>query len=175
METAVLGLGNQVRADDSIGIRIVRELERLFGGQGISVMTSTSGLDVLVLFEGYERAIIIDAVQTEGGKAGQVYRIEPGQLDTARATGTAHTMDIVAALELGNKLGLNLPGSVVIFGVEVQDTESITESCTPEVERAIPACISLVLEELSRNSSPHDPVRSASVASPGKQQLPGDV
>ncbi len=157
MKTAVLGLGNPVRADDSVGIRIARDLEHRIGGQGISVMTSTSGLDVLVLLEGYERAIIIDAVRTEGGKAGRVYRIEPGHLAPERATGMTHTMDVVAALELGNKLGLNLPGSVVIFGIEAQDTESITESCTPEVERAIPDCISLVLAELPRNTSNSSP------------------
>ncbi len=154
MRNAVLGIGNPVRADDSVGIRIARGLEHRLEGRDTTVMeTSTSGLDVLVLLEGYERAIIIDAVQTGSGKVGQVYRIEPKQLDPARASITTHTMDIVAALELGNKLGLNLPGSVIIFGVEVQDIDSIGECCTPEVERAIPACISLVLAELARSTS----------------------
>jgi Ni,Fe-hydrogenase maturation factor len=47
---------------------------------------------------------------------------------------------------------LPLPAETVIFAVEVADVTPLRESCTPEVEEAIPKAVSLVLGELARQA-----------------------
>jgi len=113
------------------------------------VETNADGLGLLDLVSGYERVIIVDAIQTQEGKAGQVYRLGLPDLATPHHFSGTHSIDLVTALELGTKLGLAVPREVIIFAVEVADVSTFSEECTPEVERAIPEVIGLVLGELS--------------------------
>ena len=99
---------------------------------------------------GYERAIIIDAIQTKCGQPGQIYRLEPGSFVATRHSANPHSVDFATALELGEKLGLALPREMVIFGIEVAEVNSFSEECTPEVAAAIPVCVETVLQELVR-------------------------
>ncbi len=155
MKTLVLGLGNAILCDDSVGLQVTRALaSRLDHQQEVTVIEANiAGLDILDQLTGYEKAIIIDAIQTKGGKAGQVYRLEPGVFDVTRHTTTSHNVNFATALELGRQLGLPLPRQIVIFGIEVANTNTFSEECTPEVERAIPHCVEMVLHELDDNSN----------------------
>ncbi len=107
-------------------------------------------MDLVEMLTGYDRAILIDAIQTDGGKPGQVYRTTPESLRTGRLTSASHTLDISSALELGRKLGLPVPSEVVIFAVEAADVDSFSEECTPEVARAVPVCVDMVVREVER-------------------------
>ena len=69
MKTLVLGLGNPILSDDGVGLRVARAVESQLSQQEITVMeTSMGGLSLLDLLTGYDRAIIIDAIQTRGGR-----------------------------------------------------------------------------------------------------------
>ena len=135
--------------DDSIGISVARALRGKVVQPDVDVVTaSIAGLDVLELIAGYEQAIIVDAIQTPDGKAGRVYRLEPENLETT-CQNTPHDLDFIAALKLGNKLGLDLPRKVAIFAVEASDTSPSGERCTPGVEAAIPLCVDMITNELN--------------------------
>jgi len=150
-KTLILGLGNSLLCDDGVGIYVAAELKNRVDRPGITVMeTGVAGLSLLDLLVGYDRAIIVDAIQTVGGKAGQIYRLEPKAFDTALHTASAHGIDFTTALEFGKKLGLPLPQQIIIFAVEVSDISTFSEECTPEVTRAIPTCVEMVLRELKR-------------------------
>ena len=148
-KTLVLGLGNPILSDDSVGLRIARVLEGTLKQQEVTVMeVSLAGLNLLELLVGFDKAILVDAIQTIGGKAGQIYRLEPEAFDTIRRAATSHDINFTAALELGKKLGLALPQQIVIFAVEVKNVSSFSEDCTPEVECAIPVVADMVTREL---------------------------
>ena len=150
-KTLILGLGNSLLCDDGVGIYVAAELKNRVDRPEITVMeTGVAGLSLLDLLVGYDRAIIVDAIQTVGGKAGQIYRLEPKAFDTALHTASAHGIDFTTALEFGKKLGLPLPQQIIIFAVEVSDISTFSEECTPEVTRAIPTCVEMVLRELKR-------------------------
>ena len=149
MKTLILGLGNPILSDDSVGLRVARELEGRFNQSDVTVMeTSVAGLDFLDLLVGYDRAIIVDAIQTEGGEVGQVYRFDPGVFDDTRHASTPHDVNFATALELGNRLGLDLPQRITIFAIEVQNVSCYSEECTSEVMAAIPVCITKIIKEL---------------------------
>jgi hydrogenase maturation protease len=143
-------MGNPLLCDDGVGLRVAAELKDRVEQPEITVMeTGVAGLSLLDLLVGYERAIIIDAIQTVGGKAGQIYRLDPKAFDTALHTASAHGIDFTTALEFGKKLGLPLPQQIIIFAIEASDVSTFNEECTPEVKRAVPVCVEMVLRELN--------------------------
>ena len=150
MKTLILGLGNPILGDDNVGLHVAQALEDRLNRPEVTVMeTGMAGLGFLDLLVGYDRAIIIDGVQTAGGKAGQIYRLKPDAFNATRHTGTPYDVNFTTALELGNRLGLPLPQQLIIFAIEVENVSSFSEECTPEVERAIPLCVETVIEELN--------------------------
>ena len=154
MKTLVLGLGNPILSDDGVGLRVAGALEGRLDPQEVTVMeTSMAGLSLLDLLAGYDRAIIIDAIQSLGGKAGQIYRLDPEALDGTRHAASPHDVNFSAALELGKRLRLALPRQIVIFAIEVADASTFSEECTPEVKRAIPVCVDMIIEELNGDSN----------------------
>jgi len=149
MKTLVLGLGNPILSDDGVGLRIAEELEGRVDQQEVTVMeTSVAGLSLLDMLAGYDKAIMIDAVQTVGGQAGRIYRLDPEALDFTRHAASPHDVNFATALELGKRLGLPLPREIVIFAVEVADASTFSEECTPEVKQAIPVCAKMIIQEL---------------------------
>ena len=150
-KTLILGMGNSLLSDDGVGLYVVAELKNRLNEPAITIMeTGVAGLSILDLLVGYDRAIIIDAIQTADGKAGQIYRLGPEAFDTTRRTATSHDVDLTTALALGKKLKLALPQKIVIFAIEALDVSSFKEECTPEVKQAIPTCVEMVLEEIKR-------------------------
>lgn len=152
MKTLILGLGNSILSDDGVGPRVARELEDKVDRESVTVMeTGLSGLSLLDLLVGYDRAIIVDAIQTVGGKAGQIRRLDLEALDSTRHSVSPHDVNLATALELGRRLGLALPKDISIFAVEAEDVSNFGEECTPAVRRAIPVCAEMVLDELGRS------------------------
>jgi len=150
MKTLILGLGNLILSDDGVGIRVAEELKGRLNQPEVTVMeTSLAGLSLLDLLVNFDRAIIIDTIQTKRGKVGQVYRLEPGAFDATQHAATPHDVNFATALELGNRLGLPLPRQIIIFAIEVKDITTFSEKCTPKVEQVIPVVTDMVIQELN--------------------------
>jgi len=149
LKTLILGLGNPLRCDDGVGNKVAQILGKEIDDSEVTVIeTNAVGLGLLDLLKDYQRAIIIDAIQTREGKPGQVHRLSLQDLGTLHHLPTTHDVDLATAVELGTKLGLKLPREVTIFAIEVADIITFSEECTPQIERAIPRVVKLVLREL---------------------------
>jgi len=133
MKTIVLGIGNPVLTDDSIGIKVAEQLSGLFD---IRVLTTT-GLDVIDAILGYERAYIVDGVSL-GVEPGTIMELSPEELMAdLEFTGT-HNLHLGAALHLGYRLFRpEMPREIKILAVEVKDAVNFGRHCTPAVEAAI--------------------------------------
>jgi len=153
MKTLILGLGNPILSDDGVGNRVAKELEgKLAQRQDVAVMeTSLSGLSLIDLLAGYDKAIIVDAIQTAEGKVGQIYRLSPDAFNNTRHASSPHDVNFATALELGNKLGIAMPKQIVVYAVEVADTSTFSEQFTPKVKQAIPKCVKTIIKELNVN------------------------
>ena len=151
MKTLILGLGNPILSDDSVGFRIAQALMGRFDEEEVMVMESDlAGLSLLDLLLGYDKVIIVDSIQTRGGKVGQVYRLSPEDFAATRHAVSPHDVNLITALELGKRLGLDMPKEIVIFAIEVQDVITFSESCTTRVESAIPKVVEMVAEEVGK-------------------------
>jgi hydrogenase maturation protease len=149
MKTLVLGLGNPILTDDAAGLRVARAVrERLNHPDVFIEEAGVGGLELLEILTGYDKAIIIDAIQTPGLKAGQIHKLDTSVLDATRHAATPHDINFATALELGKRLGIKLPKDITIFAIEVEDVTSFGEKCTPQVEKAVPICAEMVMREL---------------------------
>ena len=149
MKTLVLGLGNQILSDDGVGIRVAHEVANQLSNPQVTVAeTSAAGLSLLDSIVGYDKVIIIDAIQTEKGEAGQIYRMGTADFSLTKHLSSPHQINLVTALELGKMLNLAMPQEITVFAVEAKDITSFSEKCTPEVEKAIPEVVKMVLQEL---------------------------
>jgi len=149
MKTLVLGLGNPILSDDGVGIQVAHEVaDQLSNPQVAVAETSAAGLSLLDCLVGYDNVIIIDAIQTEKGEAGQIYRMGAEDFSLTKHFSSPHQINLATALELGKMLNLEMPRQITVFAVEAKDITSFSEKCTPEVERAIPEVVKMVLEDL---------------------------
>jgi hydrogenase maturation protease len=149
MKTLVLGLGNPILTDDGVGIEVVRALKpRVDDPQVTLHESSLGGLNLLDILVGYDRAIIVDAIQTRDGTTGAVYHLQSDDFEPCLHVSCAHDVDFATALELGRKIGLTLPRDITIVAVEVQDVTTFGEECTPVVQVAINTAVDMVLQEL---------------------------
>jgi hydrogenase maturation protease len=149
MKTVVLGLGNPILTDDGVGIEVVRTLQSRVNDPQVTLYESSlGGLNLLDILVGYDRAIIVDAIQTRDGTTGDVYRLSSNDFEPCLHVSCAHDLDFATALELGKKIGLQLPTDITIVAVEVQDVTTFGEECTPVVQVAISRAVDMVLQEL---------------------------
>ena len=149
MKTLVLGLGNPILGDDGVGFRVVQSLRDKVDSEGVTIIeASTSGLGLLDLLTDYDEAVIIDAIQTDGGRVGEVYRLEARDFDATKHTASPHDINMATALELGRRLKLHVPQRISIIAIEIPDALTFSEKCSPEVEKAIPVAVDVALTAL---------------------------
>ena len=154
-KTLILGLGNPILTDDGVGIHVVRAVAVGARCEGVTFAeASVGGLRLLDILSGYDRVILVDAIQTPEGQPGAIYLLRPNDLRASLHSGSTHDLSLPGALALGRQLGLVLPAdeAVTIVAVEVKDVLTFGESCTPAVAAAIPIAAGMVLACIQRNS-----------------------
>jgi hydrogenase maturation protease len=153
LKTLVLGLGNPILTDDGVGIHVARALAA-GNHKGLPLQdnvafaeASVGGLRLLDAIAGYDRVILVDAIQTRDGKPGDVYRLRPNDLRRSLHSGSTHDLTLSGALALGRGIGMALPeeDAITILAVEVEDVLTFGETCTPAVAAAIPQVVQTVL------------------------------
>ncbi len=155
MRTLVVGLGNPILTDDAVGIQVAAAAAQCCTRADVAFAeASVGGLRLLDVLAGYERAILVDAIQTPGGRPGEIYRLGPGDLRVSRHAGCSHDMALPTALALGRRMGMRLPRDedLTIIAIEVADVLNFSERCTPAVAAAIPRAVEAVLAELAREA-----------------------
>jgi len=157
MKTIVLGLGNPILSDDGIGLQVSAAFPRNCLKSDITIEeTCVSGLGLLELLSGYDKAILIDAIQTGDNEAGHVHRLSLDSFYTGRHTNATHGISFANSVKLGRILGMRLPKEIIVFAIEARDVNTFGETCSAEVQEAIPECVSQILLEIG-NCVPDNP------------------
>lgn len=147
MRLVVLGIGNLLRSDDGVGLHIIEALRKENLGYNIDLMEGLSGLDILDAIKGYDKIIIVDAIKSDG-EPGTIFTLSLEDFkdkQTLHSFSTHLNMDFPAMLELGEKLLQGkIPEDIIIVAVEAEDVTTISDKCTPKVEKAIPEIVELI-------------------------------
>ena len=139
MKTIVIGLGNTVLSDDGAGVYVARLLKERLAGSGIAILeTESAGMNLMEMLAGFDRAVLVDAIQLDGEVPGTVFRLRADDLRITPRLSSCHDIDIVTALELGKRLGLRMPREISIFAIQGADMLTLGGNPTPAVAGAIP-------------------------------------
>jgi hydrogenase maturation protease len=165
MKTLVLGLGNSILTDDSAGLYVAEELkERVPSGDVTILKTELGGLNLLEFLIGYDRAIIVDAIQTAQGIPGTIYQFKPESGRGSLRINSTHSINFADSLELGKKMGMALPQEIIILAIEALDVHTFSAKCTPEVNRAIPVCADTIARMILEPIPENHPLASGSLS-----------
>ncbi|MFX0577801.1 hydrogenase maturation protease [Nocardia nepalensis] len=144
----VIGVGNEYRSDDGIGLTVAAALEEL-GLPGVLVTLcdgEPSGL--LDVWAGVELAIVVDAVLCEPCTPGRIWRTTVDALRGVTRAASSHALGIPDALPLGRALG-RVPDELVVIAVEAACLD-LGVGLSEPVEAAVPQVVEAVLAELAR-------------------------
>jgi hydrogenase maturation protease len=150
MKTLIIGLGNPLLRDDSVGLRAIQMLRGIIDDSPeIELMEDYwGGLRLMEQMVGYDRAIIVDAICT-GAPPGTIHLLSPNDIPTQRSA-SAHDVNLPTALEFGRQAGAHLPSTknILLVGIEAADVQTFEESLSPEVEAALPGAVNQILSKL---------------------------
>ena len=138
-ETSVrlLGLGNEILADDALGILVTREVERRFGPLIEVVASSETGFNLIDKLVGAARLLVVDTMVTGQAKPGTIHIFEENQARPVPGT-SPHFIGLFEVLAVARELGLAAPREVIIIAVEAADCLTVGGAMHPGVRRAIP-------------------------------------
>jgi len=148
-DVLVVGLGNPILSDDGVGWCIADTVRDALADHSMTADVEAVGLGGLSLAEmlvGYRRAIIVDAIMTQGGVPGTVYHLKLADLPGTLNLASAHDTNLTTALHALRRFGADVPSDddIDIVAVEAQDVWTFAETCTASVEAAVPSAVSLV-------------------------------
>ncbi len=148
-KTLVVGLGNPILGDDGVGWRVAEAVQTAVPHTKVEFL-ALGGLSLMERLIGYDRVIIIDSIQTENGRIGDVTTFPLQALPDLSAghTTAVHDTSLQTALALGRQMGAPLPDDIMIVGIEAARVYDFSDELTPEVEMTIPQAVTAVLELL---------------------------
>ena len=143
----LIGIGNEYRCDDSIGLHVIRALKTRNLPDTRSVESTGDGAELIEMFSFAEMVILIDAVSS-GGHPGTIYKFDahkqplPAQLSFQ----STHVFSVGEAIELARVLE-QLPPILIVYAIEGENFSSGI-GLTSKVERATQKVIKLVCDEV---------------------------
>ena len=156
MKTIIVGVGNPILCDDGIGVLIANQISTILDleiHENVYITeASVGGIRLMELLVGFEKAIIIDAIQSNNGnQPGKWYKMSLEDLRLSNPTQhstSPHDTSLITALELGERLGFQLPYEVTIYAIEVENISDFGEVPTQAVENSIPEVIQAIMQEI---------------------------
>jgi hydrogenase maturation protease len=141
----VIGVGNDLRGDDAVGLEVVR---RLRGEPGVELRIG-AGLALLDALEGAAAAILVDATSS-GAAPGTVaiFDVSERPLPASAVRPAGHEVGLADALELARALG-RLPRHVLVVGVELAHV-SFGAPLSEPVSATLRAAVAAVRDQLGQ-------------------------
>ncbi|HAM37005.1 MAG TPA: hypothetical protein DEB40_07235 [Elusimicrobia bacterium] len=135
--TVILALGNDILGDDGVGFHAARQLRQEFL-DGVDVIeTGEAGLALLDHLEGYERAMILDAIAT--GKCAPGSVLVWGAEDFKhKVAPSPHFSGLPELIHLAERVGMKFPKDTRVIAMEVDNPTVFRETLTEQAQAALP-------------------------------------
>lgn len=153
----MVGIGNEYRADDAVGIKV---LDRLAGrmapehGRDVGLVKLAGDQSyILDLMNSTDVLIIVDSVRSQASP-GTIFRIEPAQLPIPKGLtfSSTHGYDPSYLVEMARAMK-TLPDTVIIYAI-VGRSFGYATTLTPEVEESIDIVVNRIADEIEEVLSP---------------------
>jgi len=159
----IVGLGNEIAGDDGVGIHVARILRhRLEGTPNVDVVALPwAGLALLDVLRGRTRAAILDCLTSGNHPPGTLVRLDEQGLAGSVRLNSFHDIAFPTAMDLGRRLGWDMPADVAIWGVEAERADEFHEGLSPAVAAAVEPLIHEVLRFVGMEDNRLTPTATA--------------
>jgi len=145
-DRTIICVGNSARSDDGVGPLIAEELRNRDLDIPVHFSNGEPG-ELLDLWRGLGRVVMVDAVLTGQGEPGTVHVLSAtDQPLPVVSHASSHGIGLAESIELARSLHA-LPTDIRLVGIEAGSLEPGTE-LTPAVRDAIPDAITRILIEV---------------------------
>jgi|SRR5271157_2436419 len=141
--TRLLGLGNEILADDAFGILVAREVERRIPRQIEVVCSAAAGFNLMEDMLGVSNLIVVDTIVTGAARPGTLHVLSVDQIGVSPCV-APHFLGLAEVLAVGRRLRLIVPETTVLIAVEAADCATIGGVMHPDVKSAISEAVALV-------------------------------
>ncbi len=154
MNFLILGIGNEIKCDDAVGLIVAREIySRIEDKKLVDLkQASAGGLPILGKIKGYDKVFVIDSVMTEDGEPGNWYSLPLEDVKGGSGRIASHSIDLKTMKKVGEELGESMP-EIQVYAIEVKETLKFSKSLTKEVKKALPGIISGILHSIKEEIS----------------------
>ena len=147
----VLCLGNPLRSDDAVALHVARALEAAPPPGTTVKVSARAGLYLLDDMEGFDRVVVVDAVQTGQHPPGTVHEL-PLEALHSPAGPSPHAVGLPSALALARASGAPVPSRIELVLVEVEVLDVVGEGLAPAVASAVGPAVEAVRRACGRLS-----------------------
>ena len=141
----VIGFGNPCLGDDGIGIYLLRDIRKILPVNGYHFLECNEyGLYLIDKLVGYKEVILIDAFSNPHLPAGEIFTKTVHEFNQSFKGASPHYIGITDVIRLGMWYGLDMPGKLALFGINIQNPYEFRDSLSPAMEK----CYDSVLSEL---------------------------
>lgn len=155
-EVLVLGVGNDLCGDDGLGICALESLAAFSLPDWVELASAgTPGWELPLWLKGRKKVILVDALEM-GLAPGEMRRfdVEAVRLLAREGYLSLHDTDLAGGLALTEALNA-LPDELILFGIQPAHCMP-GQGLSPQVERALPALISAILDEIQSTRRSHE-------------------
>jgi hydrogenase maturation protease len=149
MSTAnmVIGIGNEYRSDDGVGLRVLREVKEKALAGTVLIECTNGGIDLPETWKTASSVILIDAVSS-GARPGTIYRLDAlaQPIPTNLSFQSTHSFGIAEVIELARILD-QLPARLIVYAIEGKDF-SMGTALSPVVERSVQQVVAQLTSEI---------------------------
>ena len=153
MKTIVIGVGNPILQDDGVGIHVANQLKQHVNHPDVTFDEAlTGGMNLLDLILGYDKAILIDAINIKNARNGEVKRLILSDFPSIHSN-NPHDVSLLEALNLAERLGeKRIPNEIVIIGIVLKEIPYVFgDQLSSIIAAAVPQAVKLTVSELEKN------------------------
>ena len=145
----VIGVGNEYRSDDGVGIVVARRLRERFLTRIRVLDESGEGAGLIDSWQCATWVMLVDAVHS-GAPPGTIHRLDAGaaSVPTGFFHYSTHAFSVAEAIELARSLD-QLPPHLIVYGIEGENLAAGV-GLSSAVERAVDAVVERAAEEVRR-------------------------
>jgi hydrogenase maturation protease len=142
----VIGVGNEYRSDDGIGLLVARRV-REQRSDVACIEASGEGASLMAQWRALDHVVLIDAVRS-GSRPGRVHRLDARNqsIPSDFFHYSTHAFGVAEAVEMARTLG-TLPEQLIVFGIEGKKFDA-GRAPSPEVDAVVDDVMNRVLAEL---------------------------
>jgi len=147
----VIGIGNEYRSDDGVGIVVARRLRERFLSKITVLEESGEGAALIDSWKGATWVMLVDAVHS-GAPPGTIHRFDAraAQIPADFFHYSTHAFSVAEAIELARSLD-QLPPHLIVYGIEGENFEAgigLSRAVEQAVERVVERVATEVCEAL---------------------------